>query len=160
MINALSSQIIFLGGFNSKHKQFRCVKPNKSGQTLVNIAKDLKLSYVNQLCPNRYTREEPVHGTSDILGMAFLSPVLSFQHIFFSIADDHMGSDHFLVVAFLDAASIQQWLAHEGSHLQYFAPLLDNKSLFAVAIADLSKWFYYFPRQFWSEMCTPCLDKS
>ena len=42
MINALSDQVIFLRDFNSKHKQFGCVKPNKSGQMLVNIAKDLK----------------------------------------------------------------------------------------------------------------------
>ena len=35
MINALPNQIIFLGDFDSKHKQFGCVKPNKSGQTLV-----------------------------------------------------------------------------------------------------------------------------
>ena len=61
MINALSKQVIFLGDFNSKHKQFGCVKPNKSGQTLVNIAKDLKLFYVNQLEPNSHTREDPVH---------------------------------------------------------------------------------------------------
>ena len=27
--------------------------------------------------PNRHTRDDPVHGTSDILGMAFLSPALS-----------------------------------------------------------------------------------
>ena len=47
MINALAKQVIFLGDFNSKHKQFRCVKPNKSGQMLLNIAKDLKLFYVN-----------------------------------------------------------------------------------------------------------------
>ena len=47
MINALSNQVVFLGDFNSKHKQFGCVKPNKSGQTLVNIAKDLKLFHVN-----------------------------------------------------------------------------------------------------------------
>ena len=46
MINALSDQVIFLRDFNSKHKQFGCVKPNKSGQMLVNIAKDLKLFYV------------------------------------------------------------------------------------------------------------------
>ena len=45
MINALSNQVIFLGDFNSKHKQFGCVKPNKSGQTLVNIAKDLKVLF-------------------------------------------------------------------------------------------------------------------
>ena len=75
MINALSNQVIFLGDFNSKHKQFGYVKPNKSGQTLVNIAKDLKLFYVNQLCPNRHMRENPVHGTSNILDMA--SPGLS-----------------------------------------------------------------------------------
>ena len=77
IINALSKQVIFLGDFNSKHKQFGCVKANKSGQTLVNVAKDLKLFYVNQLGPSRHTREEPVHGKSDILDMAFITPDLS-----------------------------------------------------------------------------------
>ena len=42
-INALSNEVIFLLDLNLKHKQFGCVKPNKSGQTLVNIANDLKL---------------------------------------------------------------------------------------------------------------------
>ena len=102
MINALSNQEIFLGHFNSKHKQLGCVKTNKSGQTLVNIAKDLKLFYVNQLSPNRYTREDPVHGTSDILDMAFLSPGLTSRDISFSVADDHMGSDHFPIQISLD----------------------------------------------------------
>ena len=77
MINTHSNQIIFLGDFNSKHKQFGCVKPNKSGQTLVNIAKHLKLFYVNHLCPDRYTHKDPFHGTSDISDMAFISPGLS-----------------------------------------------------------------------------------
>ena len=95
MIIALSNQVIFLVVFDSKHKQFGCVKPNKSGQTLVNIAKDLKLFYVNQLSPNRHTREDPVHGTSDSLDMAFLSPSLGSRDNSFSVADDHMGSDHF-----------------------------------------------------------------
>ena len=95
MINAFSNQVIFLGDFNSKHKQFGCVKPNKSGQTLVNIAKDLKLFYVNQLCPDRHVRENPFHGTSNILDMAFISTGLSFRDLSFSIADDHMGSGHF-----------------------------------------------------------------
>ena len=45
-------------------------------KSLVKIAKDLKLFYVNQLCPNRHTREDPFHGTSDILDMAFISLVL------------------------------------------------------------------------------------
>ena len=102
MIIALSKQVIFLGDFNSNHKQFGCVKLNKSGQTLVNIAKDLKLFYVNQLEPNRHTREDPVHGTSDILDMAFITPGLSSQEISFSIADDHMGSDHFPIQISLD----------------------------------------------------------
>ena len=75
MINALSNQVIFLGDFNSKDKKFGCVKPNKSGQTLVNIAKDLKLFYINQLDPNRHRRADPFHGTSDILDMALLSKV-------------------------------------------------------------------------------------
>ena len=95
MINTLSKQVIFLGDFYSKYKQFGCLKPNKSGQTLVNIAKDLKLFYVNQLGPNRHTREDPVNGTSDILDMAFITPGLSSRDISFSVADDHMGSDHF-----------------------------------------------------------------
>ena len=102
MINALSKQVIFLGDFNSKHKQLECVKPNKSGQTLLNIAKDLKLFYVNQLEPNRHMREDPVHGTSDILDMAFITPGLSSRDISFSVADDHMGSDHFPIQTSLD----------------------------------------------------------
>ena len=102
MINALSKQVIFLRYFNSKHKQFGCVKPNKSGQTLLNIAKDLKLLYVNQLGPNRHTCEDPVHGTSDILDMAFITPGLSSRDISFSVADDHMGSDHFPIQISLD----------------------------------------------------------
>ena len=95
MINALSNQVSFLVEFNSKHKQFGFVEPNKSGQTLVKIANDLKLFYVNQLDPNRHTRDDPFHSTSDILDMVFLSPGLSSRNISFSVADDHMGSDHF-----------------------------------------------------------------
>ena len=102
MINALSKQVIFLRDFNSKHKQFGCVKPSKSGQTLVNIAKDLKLFYVNQLDPNRHTRDDPFHVTSEILDMAFLFPGLSSRDISFSIADDQMGSDHFPIQFSLD----------------------------------------------------------
>ena len=99
-INALSKQHIFPVDFNSKHRQFGCVKTNKSGQTLVNKAKDLKLSYVNQLGPNRH--EDPVHCTSNILDMAFLSPGLSSRDISFSVAYDDMGSDHFPIQNSLD----------------------------------------------------------
>ena len=102
MINVLSNQVIFLGDCNSKHKQFGCVKPNKSGQTLVNIAKNLKLFYANQLGPNRHTRDDPFHGTSDILDMPFLSPGLSSRDVSFSVTDYHMGSDHFPIQILLD----------------------------------------------------------
>ena len=102
MINALSNQVIFLGDFNSIHQQFGCVKPNKSGQTLVNIAKDLKLFYVNQLCPNRHTYEDSFHGTSDILDMTFIFPGLSSRDLSFSVADNHMDSDHFSIQISLD----------------------------------------------------------
>ena len=69
---------------------------------ILNIAKDLKLFYGNQLEPNRHTREDPVHGTSDILDMAFITPGLSSRDISFSIADDHMSSDHFPIQISLD----------------------------------------------------------
>ena len=102
MINALSKQVIFLGDFNSKHKQFGCVKPNKSGQTLFNIVKDLKLFYVNQLERNRHTSEDPVQGTSNILDMAFINPSLSSRDISFRVADDQMDSDHFPIQISVD----------------------------------------------------------
>ena len=62
----------------------------------------MKLFYGNQLEPNRHTREDPVHGTSDILDMAFITPGLSSRDISFSVADDHMGSDHFPIQISLD----------------------------------------------------------
>ena len=58
---------------------------NKSGETLVNIGKDLKLFYINQLDPNRHTLDDPFHGTSNILDMAFLSPGLSSRDISFNL---------------------------------------------------------------------------
>ena len=62
----------------------------------------MKLFYVNQLGPNRHTRDDPFHGTSDILDMAFLSPGLSSRDIYFNLADDHMASDHFPIQFSLD----------------------------------------------------------
>ena len=62
----------------------------------------MKLFYVNQLEPNRHTCEDSVHGTSDILDMAFITSGLSSRDISFSIADDHMGSDYFPIQISLD----------------------------------------------------------
>ena len=100
MINALSTQVI--GTLTQNISNFDVSNQNKSGQTLANITKDLKLFYVNQLEPNRHTREDPVHGTFDILDMAFITPGLSSRDISFSVADDHMGSDHFPIQISLD----------------------------------------------------------
>ena len=66
------------------------------------MAKDLKLFYANQFCPNRHTREDPFHGTSDILDLTFISPGLSSRDLSFSVADDCMGSDHFPIQISLD----------------------------------------------------------
>ena len=46
--------------------------------------------------------EDPVHGTSDILDMAFITPGLSSRDISFSAADDHKGNDHFPIQISLD----------------------------------------------------------
>ena len=73
-----------------------------SSQTNLIKRKDLKLFYVNQLGPKRHTRDDPVHGISDILDMAFITPGLSSQDIFFSVANDHMGSGHFPIQISLD----------------------------------------------------------
>ena len=126
MIKALSKQVIFLGDFSSKHKQFGCVKQNKSGQTLLNIAKDLKLFYANQLGPNRHTHEDPVHGTSDILDMTFITPGLSFRDISFSVADDHMGSDHFPIQFHLTIASHSNGTHHLPKNVKKFDKTNDD----------------------------------
>ena len=62
----------------------------------------MKLFYVNQLVSNRHTRDEPFHGTSNILDMAFLSPGRSSRDISISVADDHMGSDQLPIQISLD----------------------------------------------------------
>ena len=94
---------------------------------LVNIAKDLKLFYVNQLCPNWNTCEDPFHGTSGILDMAFISPGLSSQDISFSIADDHMGSDHFHI-----QISLEKPLKHNTplTYSHYRFDKIDNDLLY------------------------------
>ena len=43
-----------------------------------------------------------LYGTSDIVDMAFITPGLSSRGISFSVADDHMGSDHFPIQISLD----------------------------------------------------------
>ena len=58
----------------------------------------MKLFY--QLGPKRYTRNDLVHRTSDILDI--ISKGLTSRDISFSVADDLMGSDHFPIQISLD----------------------------------------------------------
>ena len=81
----------FLGDFNSK--QFACVKPNKSGQTLiVNIAKDLKLFYVNQLCPNRHTCEDPKYVSARLIHEASGLPYVRERLV--TVGQNHLARMH------------------------------------------------------------------
>ena len=43
-----------------------------------------------------------LHGTSDIVDMAFITPGLSYRDVSSSVADDHMDSDHFPIQISLD----------------------------------------------------------
>ena len=97
------SKLFFSADFNSNISNLD-VSSQQIWSNVLNIAKDLKLFYVNQLEPNRHTREDPVYGTSDILDMAFITPGLSSRDISFSVVDDHMGSvcDHFPIQISLD----------------------------------------------------------
>ena len=62
----------------------------------------MKLFRVNQLSLNKHMHEDPVHGTSDILNIAFLSPGLSSRDISFSVGDGPMGSGYFPIQISLD----------------------------------------------------------
>ena len=88
------STLFFSGTLTQNISNSDVSSQTKIWSKLVNIAKDLKLFYVNQLGPNRHTRDDLVHGTSDILDMAFITLDLSSRDISFSVADDHMDSDH------------------------------------------------------------------
>ena len=46
--------------------------------------------------------DDPVHGTSDILYMAFITPGVNSRDISFSIADDNMVTDHLPIQISLD----------------------------------------------------------
>ena len=49
---------------------------------------------LNTLSPNSHTYEDPAHGTTDTVDMAFISPGLSSRDFSFSVADDRRGNGH------------------------------------------------------------------
>ena len=89
-INNLSTNVMFVGDFNSKLESFGCAHRNPSGPMLENIPKQLNLIYLNN---DEHTHMDIAKGSTDILDMAFISPNLAKHDIQFQIGDD-LDSDH------------------------------------------------------------------
>ena len=73
-INNLSTDVMFVGDFNSKLESFGCTHRNPSGPMLKNIQKQLSLIYLNS---DEHTHMDRGKGSTDILDMAFISPNLA-----------------------------------------------------------------------------------
>ena len=114
-------------------------------------ANDLKLFYVNQLEPNRRTCEDPVHGTSDILDMAFITPGLSSRDISFYCKSLAVGYDiemfifPFLVYndAFLTRMATLPWVPLNLSVL-YMSYILMQKFLLTLSAKTLGYFGFFF----------------
>ena len=89
-INNLSTDVMFVGDFNSKLESFGCAHRNPSGPMLKNIQKQHNLIYLNS---EEHMHMERAKGSTDILDMAFISSNLAKRDIQFPIGDD-LGSDH------------------------------------------------------------------
>ena len=87
-INNLSTDVMFVGDFNSKLESFGCAHRNPSGPMLKNIQKQLNLIYLNN---DEHTHMDRAKGSTDILDMAFISPNLAKHDIQFQIGDDQIG---------------------------------------------------------------------
>ena len=84
-INNLSTNVMFVGDFNSKLESFGCAHRNPSGPMLKNIQ--------NNFNNDEHTHMDRAKGSTDILHMAFISLSLAKHGIQFQIGDD-LGSDH------------------------------------------------------------------
>ena len=89
-INNLSADVMFVGDFNSKLESLDCTHKNPSGPMLKNIQKQLNLIYLNNY---EHTHMDRAKGSTNILGMVFISPNLAKRDIQFQIGDDE-GSHH------------------------------------------------------------------
>ena len=85
-INNLSTDVMFVGDFNSKLESFGCAHRNPAGPMLKNI---------------HYTHMDRAKGSTDILDMAFISPNLAKHDIQFQIGDD-LGSDYLPIEISID----------------------------------------------------------
>ena len=68
-INNLSTDVMFVGDFNSKLEPFGCARKNPSGPMLKNIQKQLNLIYLNN---DEDTHMDRAKGSADILDTVFV----------------------------------------------------------------------------------------
>ena len=89
-----------------KNDHFNVITDNEALAIEIELQNGDKVILATNYCPNgnpnRHTRQDLFHGTSDILDMAFISPGLSFRDLSFSVADNHMDSNHFPIQISLD----------------------------------------------------------
>ena len=97
-INNHSTDVMFVGDFNSKLEAFGCAHRNPSGPLLKNIQKQLNLIYLNS---DEHTHKDRAKGSIDILDMTFISPNLAKHDKQFQIGDD-LGSDHLPIEISID----------------------------------------------------------
>ena len=97
-INNLSTDVMFVGDFNSKLESFGCARKNPSGSMLKNIKRKLNLIYLNN---DEHTHMDRAKGSTDIVDMAFISPNLEKHDIQFQTGDD-LGSDHLPIEISID----------------------------------------------------------
>ena len=93
-----STNVMFVGDFNSKLESFGCAHRNPSGPMLRNIQKQLNLTYLNN---DEHTHMDRAKGSTDILDMTFISPNLAKHDIQFQIGDD-LGSYHLPIEISID----------------------------------------------------------
>ena len=89
-INNLSTNVMFVGDFNSKLESFGCAHRSPSGPMLKNIQKQLNLIYLNN---DEHTHMDRAKGSTYILDMVFISPNLAKHDTQFQIGDD-LSCDH------------------------------------------------------------------
>ena len=97
-INNLSTDVMFVGDFNSKLEFFGCANRIPSGPMLKNIQEQPNLIYLNN---DEHMHMDRAKGSTDILDMVFISPNLAKHDIQFQIGDD-LASDHLPIEISID----------------------------------------------------------
>ena len=106
-ISNLSDNVMFVGDFNSKLEAFGC-----AGPMLKTIQSKLNLIYVNN---DEHTHMDRRTGSTDILGMAFISQNLAIHDIQFQIGVD-LGSDHLPIEISIDTTPLRNTFTNLEPH--------------------------------------------